>query len=157
MNENIMQKLLTQSNLCLHGHGQCWVLDFTAEQSVIIQLRVEGPSESSLHHHRAITLRDVSVAEVVERVGAVHPAGELAAHHRLGDDLCRRARLVRLLTLSVDSLGGLSVQTSRPTFGVQKGEGPLQLSVIEVPADERSGSSHPRCTTSLLTGGGLSV
>lgn len=85
------------------------------------------------------------------------PAGEFPAHHRLRDDLRRRAGLVGLLALSVDALGALRVQTRRPPFGVQEGEGALQFSVIQVPADERPGSSHPRRAASLLAGGGLSV
>lgn len=136
--------LLTESDLCLHGHGQRRVLDLAAEQGVIIQLRVEGPGESGLHHHRAVALREVSVAEVVERVRAVHPAGEFSAHHSLWDDLCRRAGLVGLLALSVHAVGAVCVQPSRPAFGVQEGEGALQLSVVEVPADERPGSPHAR-------------
>lgn len=120
------------------------MLDFAAEQGVVIQLRVEGPGESGLHHNGAVTLGDVGVAEVVERVCAVHPAGELPAHHRLWDDLCRRAGLVGLLALGVDTLGALCVQTGHPPFGVQKGEGTLHFGVIEVPADERPGSSHAR-------------
>lgn len=136
--------LLTQSDLCLHGHRQCRVLDFTAEQSVIIQLRVEGPGEPGLHHHRAVALRNVSVAKVVERVRAVYPAGEFPAHHRLWDDLCGRTGFVGLLALSVDALRALRVQTRRPALGVQEGEGALQLGVVQVPADERPGSSYPR-------------
>lgn len=122
------------------------MLDFAAEQGIVIQLRVEGPGESGLHHHRAITLWDVSVAEVVERVCAVHPAGEFPAYHCLWDDLCGRAGFVSLLALSVDMLDALCVRTGqrRPPFGVQKGEGTLQFSVIQVPADERPGSSYPR-------------
>lgn len=101
---------LTQSDLCLHRHRQRWVLDFAAEQGVVIQLRVESPGESGLHHHRAVTLGEVSVAEVVERVRAVHPAGELPAHHSLWNDLCCGARLAGLLALSVHAVGALCVQ-----------------------------------------------
>lgn len=120
------------------------MLDLAAEQGIIIQLRVEGPGKSGLHHHRTVALRDVIVAEVIERIRAVHPAGELAAHHCLWDDLCRRAGLGGLLALSVDTLGALCVQTGCPPLGVQEGEGPLQLSVIEVPADERPSSPDSR-------------
>lgn len=142
-NNKFVCVLLTQSDLCLHGHGQCWVLNFAAEQGIVIQLGVEGPGEPGLHHHRAVTLGEVSVAKVIERVRAVDPAGELPTHDCLWDDLCRRAGLVGLLALSVDATGALCVQACRPPLWVQKGEGPLQFSVVEVPADERPGSSHP--------------
>lgn len=137
-----LHPILTESDLCLHGHRQRRVLDFAAEQSIVIQLRVECPGESSLHHHRAIALGDVSVAKVVERVCAVHPAGKLPANHGFWDHLCGRAGLGGLLAVSVDALRVLRVQVGRATLGVQEGQGPLQLGVVEVPADEWPGSSH---------------
>ena len=152
-----MWELLTQGDLCLHGHGQRRVLDLAAEQGVVVQLGVEGPGEPGLHHHRAVALRDVSVAEVVERVRAVHPAGELPAHHRLRDDLRGRAGLGGLLALGVHALGDLGVEPGRSPLGVQEGEGALQLGVVQVPADERPGPSHPRRAAALLGGGGQRV
>lgn len=133
------------------------MLDLAAEQGIVIQLRVEGPGEPGLHHHRAVALGEVTVAEVVERVCAVHPAGELPAHHSLWDDLCGGAGLVGLLATSVDAVGALCVEPRRPPLGVQQGERALQLGVVEVPADERPGPSNPRRVASLLAGGGLSV
>lgn len=133
------------------------MLNFTAEQGIIIQLRVEGPGESGLYHHRAVALGDVSVAKVVQRVRGVHPAGELPAHHCLWDDLRCRTRLVGLLALSVKALGALCVQASRSALGIKEGEGPMQFSVVEVPADERPGSSYSCGASSSLDGRGFSV
>lgn len=129
------------------------MLDLAAEQRVVVQLRVEGPGEARLHHHGAVALRDVGVAEVVEGVRAVHPAGELPAHHRLGDDLRRRAGLVGLLPLGVDALRAVRVLAGRPPFGVQEGQRALQFGVVQVPADERPGASHARRAAVLLAGG----
>jgi len=132
------------------------VLDLAAEQGIVVQLRVEGPGESGLHHHRAVALGDVGVAEVVEGVRAVHPAGELAAHHRLRDDLRGGAGLVGLLALGADPLvGALGVQPGHPALGVEEGERTLQLGVVQVPA-EWPGAPHARRAAALLAGG-LSV
>lgn len=159
-NNELVPVRLTQSDLCLHGHRQRRVLDFAAEQGVVIQLGVEGPGEAGLHHHGAVALGEVSVAEVVEGVCAVHPAGELSAHHSLWDDLRGGAGLLGLLALGVDPAGSLGVQPCRATLGVQEGEGALQLGVVQVPADERPGSPHScraAAAAAVLTGGGRSV
>lgn len=120
------------------------MLDFAAEKGVVVQLGVEGPGESGLHHHGPVALGEVTVAEVVEGVGAVHPAGELPTHDGLRDDLRRRAGLVGLLALSVDAPGAVGVESSRAPVGVQEGERTLQFGFVVVPADERSRSSESR-------------
>lgn len=118
------------------------MLNFTAEQGIIIQLRVEGPGESGLHHHRAVALGDVRVAKVVQRVRGVYPAGELPAHHRLWDDLRCGTRLVGLLALRVETLRALRVQAGRSALGIEEREGAMQFGVVKVPADERPCSSY---------------
>lgn len=120
------------------------MLDFAAEKGVVVQLGVEGPGEPGLHHHGPVALGEVSVAEVVEGVGAVHPAGELPTHDSLWDDLRRRAGFMGLLALSVDTLGAIGVESGCASVGVQQGERTLQFGFVEVPADERSGSSESR-------------
>lgn len=87
------------------------MLDFTAEKGIIVQLRVEGPGEPGLHHHRSVALGEVSVAEVVEGVCAVHPAGELPTHHSLWNDLCGRAGLMGLLALGMGTMGAVGVES----------------------------------------------
>lgn len=120
------------------------MLDFAAEKGVVVQLGVEGPGEPGLNHHGAVALGEVSVAEVVEGVGAVHPAGELPAHDGLWDDLRGRAGFVGLLALRVDPPGAVGVESSRASVGVQEGEGALQFGFVVVPADQRSRSSESR-------------
>lgn len=61
--------------------------DLTAEEGFVVDLRVERPGEQGAHLHGAITARRMAVAQEVDRLGAMDPAGELAAHHRLGDVL----------------------------------------------------------------------
>lgn len=53
---------LTQSDFRLHGHGQSWVLDLTAEEGLVVNLRVEGPGEQGSHLHRAIAAWGAAVA-----------------------------------------------------------------------------------------------
>lgn len=81
-------ELLTEGDLGLHGHGQSWVVDLTAEQGFVIQLRVEAPGQRGSDLHGAVARHLLPVLEVVERVAALDPAGKLPAHHRLGDPLC---------------------------------------------------------------------
>lgn len=125
------------------------MLDLTAEHGIIVQLGVKGPGESGLHQHRAITLGDVGVAEVVEWVSALDPARELPAHNCLWNDLRGRAGLLLLLpTLGVLARGptmlrALGEHAGWPALGVQQGEGPLQLGVVQVSADEWPGTPHP--------------
>lgn len=123
------------------------MLDLTAEHGIIVQLGVKGPGESGLHQHRAITLGDVGVAEVVEWVSALHPTGELPAHHSLWNDLCGRAGLL-LLALGVlarvtTTLRALGEQAGWSALWIQQGKGPLQLGVVQVSADEWPGTPHP--------------
>lgn len=63
------------------------MLDLTAEEGLIVDLWVECPGEQGTHLHGAIAARAVAVAQEVDGLGTVDPAGELTAHHRLWDVL----------------------------------------------------------------------
>lgn len=112
---------LTQRDLRLHGHGQRWVLDLTAEEGLIVDLRVEGPGEQGPHLHRAIAAWGAAVAQEVDRLGAVYPTGELSAHHCLWD-VFRGGLHEKAGVLGEAARGALRVGTSSPIFSVQKGQ-----------------------------------
>lgn len=78
---------LTQSDLSLHWHGQSWMADLTAEQRLVVQLRVETPGQHGSHLDGPVTRRLLLQLEVVERVAVLDPAWKLPAHHRLRDRL----------------------------------------------------------------------
>lgn len=112
---------LTQRDLCLHGHRQRWVLDLTAEEGLVVDLRVERPGEQGADFHGAVTARGVAVTQEVDRLGAVDPAGELAAHHRLWDVL--GGRLEENAGVRGQAVGGtLRVGTPTPVLSVQQGQ-----------------------------------
>lgn len=123
---------LTQRDLRLHGHGQRWVLDLTTEEGLIVDLRVEGPGEQGPHLHRAIAAWGAAVAQEVDRLGAVYPTGELAAHHCLRD-VFRGGLHEETGVLGEAARGALRVGTSSPVFSVQEGQGLLHFGVVHVP------------------------
>lgn len=61
------------------------MFDLTAEEGLIVDLRVEGPGEQGPHLHRAIAAWGAAVAQKVDGFCAVYPTGELAAHYCLWD------------------------------------------------------------------------
>lgn len=131
--------------------------DLAAKQGVVVQLRIQGPRKLGLDHHRPVALRDVRVAVVVQGVCALNPAWELPAHHRLRDGLCGRAGLVTRLPGHVAPTGALRIETSGPAVRTQQRKRLPHFSVVQVPADQRSGSTHPCGATALVTHGGGNV
>lgn len=97
------------------------MLDLAAEEGLIVDLRVECPGEQGTHLHRAVAGRGVAVAQEVDRLGAVDPAGELAAHHRLGDVL--GGWLEEDTGVWGQAVGGtLRVGPPTPVLSVQQGQ-----------------------------------
>lgn len=137
---------LTQRDLRLHGHGQSWVVDLAAEQSLVIQLGVEAPGQHGSHLHGAVVRWLLLVLEVVEGVAALDPAGELPAHNCLRDHLCSRpgARLRCLISVQLRSTGAVLAQPSRLPLFFQQGQGLLEFGVIKLSAGENLGPPHPR-------------
>lgn len=161
----ILSAILTECDLSLHGHGECGVLDLAAEERVVVQLGVEAPGEHGVHLHGAVRQLHACVVEVVERVRALHPARELAADHRLGDDLGGGGAAVlqtrvhdvpggttltthatTAVTITTTTTvrrgdtawggGAIHVQPHRLPVLVHQGHGLLDLGVVQVSADE---------------------
>lgn len=112
---------LTQRDLGLHGHRQRWVLDLTAEEGLVVDLRVERPGEAGAHLHGAVAARGVAVAQEVDGLSAVDPAGELAAHHRLWDVLGGRLEEDAGIRGQA-AVGTFRVGTPTPVLSVQQGQ-----------------------------------
>ena len=111
------------------------MLDLAAEEGLVVGVWVERPGEQGAHLHRAVAARAVAVPQEVDGLGAVHPVGELAAHHRLGDVLSGRpddAAGVRGQAAG----GALRGGTPAPVLSVQQGQRPLQLGVVQVAVQE---------------------
>lgn len=136
--------LLTQCDLSLHRHGECWVFNLTAEQGIIVHLRVQGPRELGLHGHRTITLWEVGIAEEVGRVGTLDPMRELTAHHCLWDSLCCRTGLITCLPGCVAPSWTLSVEASKQRQWF------LHFGVVQIPADQRPCPAHACWTSSFI-------
>lgn len=131
---------LTQRHLSLHGHGQGRVVDLAAEQSLVVQLWVEAPGQHGSHLCGAIACCFLLVLEVVERVAALDPAGELPAHHRLWDCLGGRLGVGRLLLLLFGVTGAVLAQPSQLPLFFQQGQRLLEFGVIKVSIGEDLGT-----------------
>lgn len=111
------------------------MLDLAAEEGLVVDLRVERPGEQGAHLHGAIAAGVVAVAQEVDGLGAVDPAGELAAHHRLRDVLS--GRLEEDAGIRGQAVRGvLRGGTPAPVLIVQQGQRPLHLGVVQVTVQE---------------------
>lgn len=108
------------------------MLDLTAEEGLIVDLWVERPGEQGTHLHGAIAARCVTMSQEVDRLSAVHPAGKLAAHHRLWDVLSGRLQ-EDTGVLGQTTGGALRGKMPSPVLGIKQRQGPLHLGVVQIP------------------------
>lgn len=126
--------LLTEGDLGLHGHGQRRVLDFAAEQSLTVELWVQVPSENQLYLWGAVTELGLHVVAVVERAGAGDPTWKLPAYDSFGDDLGGRTHADLTQSEAVLVTGSVHLHWLNVRLQVRL----LQLSIVELPGDQRS-------------------
>lgn len=101
------------------------MLHLTAEERLIVDLRVEGPGEGGPRLHRAITDGHVCVAEIVNGLRHMYPAWELPAHHSFRDGFSGGTPLSRQPPWGFCGVGGPAPHFS---LGQQLG----QLGVVQV-------------------------